>query len=250
MLFRSQANGAAENAVKTIKKAIKRAQYENEDVNATLSKFLFKYRNCPHATTGVSPCVALQGRRLRSRLDALRPDVGAVVRAAQERQVRHGPSAARDFEVGDEVLARDYSVRGEKWAVGIVSKKTGPVSYNVDVGNGTQWRRHADQIASVAPAGNKNRYSLSRASTGGQEVESYVSSSRVDSDTQIPKESAAGVTVDSEPPEQASCARAVTVSNRPPQGGQEAAVEVTQASPPSNASARALHAFNSTKLTL
>ena len=111
--YRPQANGAAENAVKTIKKAIKRAQYENDDVNADLSKFLFKYRNCPHATTGVSPCVALQGRRLRSRLDALRPDVGALVRGAQERQVRHGPSAARDFELMDEVLARDYLVRGK-----------------------------------------------------------------------------------------------------------------------------------------
>lgn len=76
--YRPQGNGAAENAVKTVKKAIKRALYEGEDVATALCKFLFQYRNCQHATTGVSPAVALQGRRL---------DVSAVVRAAQERQV-------------------------------------------------------------------------------------------------------------------------------------------------------------------
>lgn len=73
--YRPQGNGAAENAVKTVKKAIKRALYEGEEVATALSKFLFQYRNCQHATTGVSPAVALQGRRLRGRLDALRPDV-------------------------------------------------------------------------------------------------------------------------------------------------------------------------------
>ncbi|CAH2064487.1 unnamed protein product, partial [Iphiclides podalirius] len=84
---RRQGNGAAENAVKTIKKTVKRALYEGEDINAALNKFLLKYRNCEHATTGVSPAVALQGRRLRSRLYALRPDVTATVRSKQEQQV-------------------------------------------------------------------------------------------------------------------------------------------------------------------
>ncbi|XP_050359888.1 uncharacterized protein LOC126779795 [Nymphalis io] len=43
------------------------------------SKWLEVYRNCENATTGVSPAVALLGRRLRGRLDALRPNVSKVV---------------------------------------------------------------------------------------------------------------------------------------------------------------------------
>ncbi|CAH2063139.1 unnamed protein product, partial [Iphiclides podalirius] len=150
-------NGAAENAGKTIKKTIKRALYEGEDINAALNKFLLKYRNCEHATTGVSPAVALQGRRLRSRLDALRPDVVAAVRSRQEKQVVRTAGANREFRVGDAILARDYRTKGSEWAETIVVKKTGPVSYKVDLGNGVEWRRHVDQLIPT-----KNRYSLPR----------------------------------------------------------------------------------------
>ncbi|XP_049886533.1 uncharacterized protein K02A2.6-like [Pectinophora gossypiella] len=97
--FGPQGNGAAENAVKTVKKAIKRALHTGEDVNTALGKFLLQYRNCNHATTGVSPAVALQGRRLRSRLDALRPDRAAHVRAQQERQAARAGGSPRSFTV-------------------------------------------------------------------------------------------------------------------------------------------------------
>ncbi|CAG9137932.1 unnamed protein product [Plutella xylostella] len=111
--YRPQGNGAAENAVKTIKKCLKRALHEGEDVATALSKFLLQYRNCPHATTGVAPAVALMGRRLRSQLDALRPDVAAAVQRAQRRQQQHAPGSPRPaLRPGDTVLARDYSARG------------------------------------------------------------------------------------------------------------------------------------------
>ncbi|XP_045535455.1 uncharacterized protein K02A2.6-like [Papilio machaon] len=157
--YRPQANGAAENAVKTIKKAIKKALHEGKDVNTALTKFLFKYRNCEHATTGVSPAVALLGRRMRSRLDALRPDTAAAVRDKQERQAARAAGHLREFSVGETVLARDYASKGNKWAEATVVKRTGPVSYKVALGNGVEWRRHADQ---VVPA--KGRFSLSRTS--------------------------------------------------------------------------------------
>lgn len=109
------------------------------------------------------PAVALLGRRLRGRLDALRPDLAATARSAQQRQLANKSGTLRDIAVGDTVLARDYTAKGEKWTEGTVSSQTGPVSYKVDVaGAKSQWRRHQDQLIQVGP---KNRYSLSRTST-------------------------------------------------------------------------------------
>lgn len=160
--YRPQGNGAAENAVKTIKKCIKRALHEGEDVAVALSKFLLQYRNSPHATTGVSPAEALLGRRLRGRLDALRPDRARTVHRQQQRQRdAAGGAVERPLQLGDTVMTRDYSVRGGKWAEGKLVQQTGPVSYRVDMGRGVEWRRHADQIIPTS----RNRYSLTRAST-------------------------------------------------------------------------------------
>ncbi|KAL4714637.1 hypothetical protein ACJJTC_004627 [Scirpophaga incertulas] len=167
--YRPQGNGAAENAVKIVKKAIKRAVLSGENVLQAISTFLLYYRNCEHATTGVPPSVLLMGRRARIRLDALRPDVAAVAQEAQRRQVAAAGGTPRSpARPGDLVLARDYSARSDKWSVGTVSQRTGPVSYRVDMGNGIQWRRHQDQIL---PVSGKNRFSLSRASMGGKTVE-------------------------------------------------------------------------------
>ncbi|KAJ8724120.1 hypothetical protein PYW07_008100 [Mythimna separata] len=231
--YRPQGNGAAENAVKTIKKAIKRAMYEGDDVNVALSKFLLQYRNCEHATTRVSPAVALQGRRLRSRLDALRPDVAAAVRAKQERQVARTPGTDREFHVGDAVIARDYSARGDKWTEATVVKKTGPISYKVSLGNGVEWRRHADQII---PASSKNRFSLSR-------VSDVVAADAASSGAACPGvESGA----DGEVFEDASSGGADT-EDPPPQRVQPERLPLPVSPPPQGASARALRAINRAK---
>ncbi|CAB3249944.1 unnamed protein product [Arctia plantaginis] len=162
--YRPQANGAAENAVKTVKKAIKRAVHTGENVLQAIHKFLFYYRNCEHASTGVSPAVLLTGRRMRMRLDALRPDVAQVARKAQQRQIANaGGTPQPSILLGEPVLARDYSVGKNKWSNGTVTEQTGPVSYRVNMGNGVEWRRHRDQ---VLPIENKSRLSLSRASVG------------------------------------------------------------------------------------
>ncbi|KAL0880304.1 hypothetical protein ABMA27_002756 [Loxostege sticticalis] len=147
---------------RTIKKVLKRAVHSGENVLQALNKFLLHYRNCDHATTGVPPAVLLTGRRMRTRLDALRPDIAS-------RQVTNaGGTPGPQLQVGEPVLARDYSSRSEKWSLGTITKITGPVSYRVDIGDGVEWRRHRDQIL---PVGNKSRLSLSRASIGTQKGE-------------------------------------------------------------------------------
>ncbi|KAF9797272.1 hypothetical protein SFRURICE_006254 [Spodoptera frugiperda] len=72
--------------------------------------------------------------KLRGRLDALRPDVSAVVRSAQERQVAAAGGMPHALAPTDTVLARDYSARGGKWLPGTIVEQTGPVSYKVDGG--------------------------------------------------------------------------------------------------------------------
>ncbi|KAL1279359.1 hypothetical protein QQF64_026032 [Cirrhinus molitorella] len=52
------------------------------------------------------------------------------------------------FEVGDAVLARDYRGR-ERWASGVVTAQSGPVSYTVDVGASEEWRCYTDQLLSI-----------------------------------------------------------------------------------------------------
>ena len=51
-----------------------------------IARFLFAYRNTPHSTTGVSPAELLMGRKLRSPLDLLKPDLHFRVEGRQEKQ--------------------------------------------------------------------------------------------------------------------------------------------------------------------
>ena len=50
----------------------------------------------------------------------------------------------RHFNIGTPVLARNYG-RRDLWSKGVVSKQTGQVSYQVQVGTST-WRRHPNQL--------------------------------------------------------------------------------------------------------
>ncbi|XP_048485703.1 1-phosphatidylinositol 4,5-bisphosphate phosphodiesterase epsilon-1 [Plutella xylostella] len=98
------------------------------------------------ATTGVPPAVSLLGRRLRSRLDALRPTTAEVVCVAQERAVERGGGLERHLEVGARVLARDYRPRASRWAHGEVIARPSPRTYRVRLGEGGECTRHIDQL--------------------------------------------------------------------------------------------------------
>ncbi len=53
----------------------------------------------------------------------------------------------RSFQVGDAVLTINFSY-GPKWIPGFIAKVTGPLSYQVMLGDGKTMRSHMDQILS------------------------------------------------------------------------------------------------------
>ena len=120
-------NGLAERAVQTMKQGIR--QMLNGSIEEKLAKFLFKYRITPHSTTGVSPSELLMGRRIRSRLDLLLPDLTSVVQDKQlkQKQAHDKKKPDRNFIIGDTVFAEDFTASSEKWLPGVVQKVTGPV---------------------------------------------------------------------------------------------------------------------------
>ena len=72
-------NGQVERFVQTFKQAMRSATCYSGAVKRHLAKFLFAYRNAPHATTGDSPAMLLMGRGLRTRLDVIRPNTRKTV---------------------------------------------------------------------------------------------------------------------------------------------------------------------------
>lgn len=146
-VYHPSSNGAAENAVKLCKRAIKKAYRDKVDIDTALQTFLLAYRNTVHSTTGETPAMLLQRRTLRSRLDLLRTDrvVEDRVRAAQRRQVEYAGGTSRNFREGDSVWAREYG-SGDKWMKGTVQGVDSCRRYSIAADNGQLHKRHIDQM--------------------------------------------------------------------------------------------------------
>lgn len=143
-VYHPRSNGEAERFVRTFKEAMKA---KDVDVNMRVSRFLFQYRATAHATTATSPAELLQGRRLRTTLDLVKPDQTKCVLDAQTRQESsyNKGVAMRCFQPGDAVWVKTYSRNQEKWTRGKVEAAVGPLTYLLKVGGNTI-RRHVDQM--------------------------------------------------------------------------------------------------------
>ena len=141
-------NGLAERFVQTFKQSLTSRKEDPGSTQAKLSKFLMKYRNTPHSTTGETPATLFMGRNLRTRLDLIKPDIRKHVLDKQTSQAKQNGAIAsntRQLFVGQAVSVRDYGGK-EKWIQGIVHARTGPVSYQVEVAPNVIWKRHIDQL--------------------------------------------------------------------------------------------------------
>ena len=143
--YHPASNGQVERMVRTFKESFK--TLKEGDAELRLSRLLFKYRITPHTTTGCSPAELLMGRKLRSALTLLKPDLGARVQKQQQAMEASSGSRrdVRVFEIGDLVWVRNFGV-GEKWLAGMVQKKSGAVDYRVRLEAGQVVHRHIDQL--------------------------------------------------------------------------------------------------------
>ena len=144
--YHPASNGLAERAVQVFKENFKRVA-QSDSIQTRLSKFLLWYRLTPHSTTGIAPAELLLGRRPRSVLDLMKPDLSSKVQQKQEAQkVHHDKSAKhRQFQIGDAVYVKDFTAH-KSWIPGIVSEVKGPLSYHVTIADGRIFRRHVEHI--------------------------------------------------------------------------------------------------------
>ena len=117
----------------------------SESIECCLARVLFQYRITPNSTTGVSPSELLFGRRIRSHLDFIQPDLASHVEAKQMTQKKNHDSHSRDrvFQVGD--LIFDFG-NGPVWLPGEIKEIRGPLSYIVVLNDGRSFKRHVDHL--------------------------------------------------------------------------------------------------------
>ena len=145
--YHPASNGMAERAVQTFKQGF--TKMREGTIETRVSRFLFRYRNTPQSTTRISPAEMLLGRRPRSHLDLMHPDIGRRVHQQQQKQVEKHNMHAKDrtLRVGETVFVMNFDGKS-KWLCGVIVEQTGPVSFRIRLDDGRVVRRHVDHVRS------------------------------------------------------------------------------------------------------
>ena len=149
-----QANGKVENAVKTAKKILKKAQEDKRDPYLAL----LAWRNTPTEGLDSSPVQRLMGRRTRTLLPTLasllKPKVPGMVkkqltnkRRKQASLFKQGSKSLSELKPGDIVRVRpETDTTNKTWRKGVCKTKVAPRSYEV-VSEGKLYRRNRRYLA-------------------------------------------------------------------------------------------------------
>ena len=145
-------NGQAEAVVKVVKSGL--TQRSDGSLQTRLSRFLFKYRNTPHSTTGRTPAELLLGRPMRSTMDLVHPDLTAKIERHQQTWKDRSDQSAcdRQFQVGEGVYVTAIPQSAQRWVPAVVISVTGQ-SCGVRLMDGRVFRRHRSHLRTrYAPA--------------------------------------------------------------------------------------------------
>ena len=148
-------NGAAERLVQSFKQSLRKSKLPPK---AALQEFLMQYRRTP-LQTGLSPSELLNGRQIRTKLDALVPSPAHVAQGKQAQQAVKDQqkeitttvkTTMYQYRVGKPCYALYFGPKRNKsprWVPAVVIKVHGTRSVNVRVlPRGPTWRRHIDQL--------------------------------------------------------------------------------------------------------
>lgn len=149
-----QSNGKAEQAVKTVKRLMKRARKNNEDIYLSILDF----RNTPTEGMSSSPAQRLMSRRTKTRLPTtrvlLKPHVQKSalkeIQRSKEKQCDYYNRNAKDLSELEQRqrvwLAPKPNDRSKTWTKGTVNKKVNIRSYEVFTDEGQTLRRNRRDI--------------------------------------------------------------------------------------------------------
>ena len=134
--YHPASNGLAERAVQTFKDGLRKAK--GGDLEAQLARFLIKYRNIPHSTTGTTPAELLMGRKPRTHLSLIHPNLATRVQEQQDRQKsgHDQHTKLREFSVNAPVFVRDFATQELRWVPGTITEQKGFLTFHVQLTDG------------------------------------------------------------------------------------------------------------------
>ncbi|XP_013912967.1 PREDICTED: uncharacterized protein LOC106541915 [Thamnophis sirtalis] len=136
-------NGRVERAVHSAKEALGRM--DRGDWQTRVAAYLLSQHSTPCPTTNKSPAELLMGRLLWTPLDRFH------LFYSGDQPCNLGVTPPRSFRVGDLVWARSFS-GDPRCVAAVVVSIIGPCSYRVGLADGSEWRRHMDQLRRRLPA--------------------------------------------------------------------------------------------------
>ena len=147
-------NGAAERMVLSFKQSLKKSKLPQRPA---LQEFLIQYRRTP-PNTGFSPSQLLNGRQLRTKIDALLPSSAHI---AQEHQAREATKSQLKEQTAVQHVCTAYDVgtpcyalycgprqtSTPRWVPATITRVHGTRTFTVKVHpRGPLWKRHLEQL--------------------------------------------------------------------------------------------------------
>ena len=109
-----------------------------------ISRFLFWYRITPHSTTGVASAELLIGRRPRSRLDVLHPDI-VRKRQSDQKEGHDQHCRQRELSAGEAVWVKNHTT-GRAWLPGTIVRELSRQKFQISLEDGRVVDRHIDHV--------------------------------------------------------------------------------------------------------